>query len=159
MQAEIRAKELPMPANIDNPRHLSRVLESGQLEGIKHELRPQTLILGLQPDKDELDQRIAQRVGQMFTDGLLEEARRLFEQYGPEVPALETPGYTALRQYLAGELTLDETKQAFAHNDRQLAKRQRTWFKRNNSIQWLPQQGTTAKSVDLVTTFLNTLAV
>lgn len=159
LQAEISAKGLPMPANATNPRHLSRVLESGQLEGIKHDLHPQTLVLGLQPDKDELDQRIAQRVDQMFADGLLEEAEHLFEQYGPDVPALETPGYRALRQYLSGELTIDETKQAFVRNDRLLAKRQRTWFKRNNSIQWLPQQGTIAKSVDLVTTFLNTLAV
>lgn len=159
LQAEIVAKNLPMPTNASNPRHLSRVLETGQLAAERHDLRPDTLVLGLQLDREALNQRITERVETMFAAGVVDEARQLLAQYGPDVPALETPGYTALRQYLAGDLSLDQAKQAFVHNDQQLAKRQATWFKRNNSIQWLPQQGTIAKSVDLVTTFLNTLTI
>ena len=159
LQAEIKARGLPMPANANNPRHLSRVLETGQLTTARQPLRPQTLILGLQLDRDQLNKRIAKRVEAMFSAGVVDEARQLLAQYGPAVPALETPGYMALRQYLAGDLSLDQAKQVFVRDHQQLAKRQRTWFKRNNSIQWLPQQGTIAKSVEMVTTFLNTLTI
>ena len=49
--------------------------------------------------------------------------------------------------------TLDEAKELFIRNDAQLAKRQRTWFKRNKSIQWFDKK---RNVVDIVTTFLNT---
>ncbi|MDB5165940.1 MAG: putative tRNA dimethylallyltransferase [Candidatus Saccharibacteria bacterium] len=156
LQAEITARGLPMPANALNRRHLTRTLETDGAEHSKSELRPNTLVLGLAPEREVLDQRISDRVDVMMAAGLIEEARRLFEAYGPDVPALETPGYSALRQYLDGSLDLDQTKALFAQNDRYLAKRQRTWFKRNNSIHWLPQQGSAEKAVELTTTFLHT---
>lgn len=158
MQAEIRARGLIMPQNQQNPRHLSRVLETGQTEAVRHELRPETLIIGLDLDQTVLKERIAQRVEAMFASGIVEEAKGLFEQYGPDVPALETPGYTTLGKYLRGEIDVDEARQEFVKNDSALAKRQRTWFKRNKSIQWLPQQVQTDKSVELITTFLDTLS-
>lgn len=159
MQAEIRSKGLEMPQNPLNPRHLSRVLETGQLGADRHQLRADTLIIGLETDQEVLKERITQRVEQMFANGLIDEAKQLFAKYSTDVPALETPGYTALSQFLRGELDLDQTKQQFVRNDCLLAKRQRTWFKRNKSIQWLPQQRRTEKSVELITTFLDTLSI
>lgn len=156
LQAEIAQRGLPMPANRLNPRHLTRTLETGEALATKSPLRPDTLLLGLETDRETLNQRIALRVEAMFESGLLDEAQRLFSRYGPDVPALETPGYSALREYLEGRSSLAETKALFIRNDRLLAKRQRTWFKRNKSIHWLPQQGRQPAAAELITTLLNT---
>lgn len=132
-----------------NPRHLDP-----KATPTKQALRPNTLLIGLRLPKEVLEKRINLRVEQMFKDGLVEEAKRLGEQYGWETEALQTPAYKAIKNYLVGATDLTQTKELFAQGDRQLAKKQRTWFKRNDSIQWVydPRQ-----AVDIATTFLNKL--
>ena len=88
----------------------------------------------------------------MVDNGLVEETQRLVKDYGADAQPLQATGYKAIRRYLSGELTLEEAKADFVRNDLQLAKRQRTWFKRNKSIHWLSKQ---EEIEDLITTFLN----
>jgi len=133
-----------------NPRHL----KPNPDHGLDKKLRPNTLIIGLKLDRDELQKRITKRVGQMFSNGLIDEAKNLGNKYGWEIEVLKTPGYKALRRYLNNELNVTEAKELFIRSDMQLAKKQRTWFKRNNSIQWVSDP---IKAVDLATTFLNKL--
>jgi len=156
LTAEITARGLPMPDNYQNRRHLSRTLETNGAVSTRGQTRSNTLVMGPQPDQEVLKQRIADRIDIMFADGLVDEARRLFDRYGPMVPALETPGYSALKLYLDGAINLEETKALFVKNDSYLAKRQRTWFRRNNSIHWLSQQSVVDEAVELTTTFLHT---
>lgn len=131
----------------NNPRHL---LSSG--EDRKRGLRENTLIIGLSPQRDELKERVARRVDEMLTAELVEEVRALVKHYGWEAKAFQAPGYRAFTSYLKGELSLNEARELFIKNDLDLAKRQRTWFKRNNSIHWV---NNSEEAVDLVTTFLN----
>ncbi len=131
-----------------NPRHLQRSAK----QPTKQELRPNTLIIGLSVPRDLLQQRIAQRVEVMIDRGFVKEVKTISQKYGWQVKALDAPGYRAFQKYLAGEMTLEEAGALFVKNDLNLAKKQRTWFKRNKSIHWTSDL---KESVDLVTTFLN----
>ncbi len=119
----------------------------------KKHLRPNTIILGLSLDRDQLKQRIVIRTQTMIDNGLGVEAKKLSEKYGWQSPAMTAIGYREFQPYFAGMQTLAETIERINRNTFLYAKRQRTWFKRNKSIQWLddPRQ-----AVGLVTTFLNT---
>jgi len=130
-----------------NPRHLS-----ANAPRIKSPLRHNTLIIGMQLNRDVLKQRIADRVDVMVESGFVDEVKSLGEKYGWGVSALQAPGYKAFSEYLKGTINLEEAKALFAKNDIQLAKRQRTWFRRNKSIHWVNNR---ESAVELVTTFLS----
>lgn len=153
LQAEVRLRRLPLPANERNPRHLARVIETNGQQLERRELRQHTLLLGLRvEDRAVREQRLRDRVTAMFQSGLVQEVEGLVQRYGTELEAFRAPGYRAVVKYLQGELSFDEAKEAFVKSDLALAKRQRTWFKRNKSIHWINEQ---AEAVDLLTTFLN----
>ncbi|HKU19237.1 MAG TPA: tRNA (adenosine(37)-N6)-dimethylallyltransferase MiaA [Candidatus Saccharimonadales bacterium] len=152
LQSQIIDRQLPMPINRENRRHLMRTLQTNGLAASREELRPNTLILGIRREREELLASIARRVDAMVESGFVDEVRRLAEHYGWDTPALQAPGYRAFRMYLAGSISLDQAKQDFIHNDAQYAKRQQTWFKRNPDINWISKM---EEAVDLVTTFLN----
>jgi tRNA dimethylallyltransferase len=146
---------LELPENSRNPRHLIRTIETGGKTPQHSALRPNTMVLGLSLDRDELRLRITQRVDAMVAAGLVEETERLANTYGWDAESLQAPGYKAIRGYLEGRLSLEEAKAEFIHNDMQLAKRQRTWFRRNKSIHWLLTEDKLAEAVDYATTLLN----
>lgn len=129
-----------------NPRHAHR-----SVAGSRKNLRDNTLIIGLDTEPEILKERISKRVDQMVRDGFIGEVRDAELQY-PNSKALHAPGYKAFLEYLRGEKTLDEAKSLFIHNDIRLAKRQKTWFRRNKSIQWALNRD---EVVELTTTFLN----
>lgn len=131
----------------DNPRHLAAG-ESSQ----DKKLRDNTLIIGMQRDPEDLEARITKRVDGMIEAGLVEEVKNLVAQYGHDSPALSGICYQIFADYLDGQLTLDEAKQKFVRGDMLLARKQRTWFRRNKSIQWLDDP---SKAVAITTTFLN----
>lgn len=115
-----------------NPRHLKRPVSA-----VSNVLRPNTLILGMQVEREVLEQRVQSRIEQMIKQGFIDEIHALLSTYGADIEALRAPGYKAFIAHVQGELTFDEAKQQFVRSDLQLAKRQRTWFKRNKSIQWV----------------------
>lgn len=152
LQKEIVAKGLAMPANEQNPRHLVRALEANGSAGERRELRPNTLVLGLSLRREVLRERVERRADAMLAAGLESEARELAERYGWGSEAMKGIGYREWQAYFAGVQSLAETKTQIVNGTIALAKRQRTWFKRNSSIQWVNDR---SKAVDLVTTFLN----
>lgn len=152
LQEMIREQGLPMPENSRNARYLMRTLETAGVQGKRKPLRPNTLVLGLMIDGDELRQKLARRVDIMVEQGLVDEVRTMAEIYGWDAPGLQAPGYKAFHAYVDGEISLEEAKVLFAQNDSQLAKRQRTWFRRNPGIHWISKK---EEAVDLITTFLN----
>lgn len=88
------------------------------------------------PDGETLTQRIEQRTEQMLAQGWLAELQQLCDQYGADLPLLETLGYQELKQHLLGETSLTQAKHLIVLHTRQFAKRQRTWFRANPQIQW-----------------------
>lgn len=108
----------------------------------QHKERPFRMIqIGLTRDREELCERINQRVDQMMADGLLEEARRVYPFR--HLNSLNTVGYKELFQYFDGEWALDFAIEKIKRNSRVYARKQMTWFKRNPDITWFhPDQET-----------------
>ncbi len=131
-----------------NPRHLDP-----SVKVTKKDLRPDTLVVGLRLPNEILNNRIQNRVNQMVNEGFIDEVRHIASKYDRDINALRAPGYKAFLGYVDGVLDLDQAKEAFIKSDMILAKKQRTWFKRNKYIQWADDP---SKIVALATTFLNT---
>lgn len=90
--------------------------------------------IGLNRDREELYNRINQRVDQMMTDGLLDEAKRLYPMR--HMNALNTVGYKEMFAYLDGTWTLDEAVERIKGNTRRYARKQLTWYKKDEQIRW-----------------------
>ena len=91
--------------------------------------------IGLRRERDVLYDRINRRVEIMMEQGLLEEARGLLPMR--DLPALNTVGYKELFSYFDGSCTLDEAVYAIKRNTRHYAKRQMTYWGRDDSIRWI----------------------
>ncbi len=92
------------------------------------------LKIGLNRPRHELYERINKRVDIMMKDGLLEEATELHSY--KDLNALNTVGYKELFEYIDANLSLDEAVQKIKRNSRRYAKRQLTWFRRDEEINW-----------------------
>jgi len=141
-----------------NKRRLIRLLETNGAEQKRQPLRKNTLILGLQTDRELLTERITARVDAMLADGLEQEVDTLQTKYGWNCEALKGVGYSQWQPYFLGQKSAAElavTQHRILKATLDLAKRQRTWFKRNKSIHWLPTPVNLAAAVDLATTFLS----
>ncbi|MEG1563621.1 MAG: tRNA (adenosine(37)-N6)-dimethylallyltransferase MiaA [Bacteroides sp.] len=102
--------------------------------------RPFRLIkIGLARDRAELYERINHRVDLMMKEGLLEEARSVYAHR--ELNALNTVGYKELFQYFDGSWELPFAIEKIKQNSRIYSRKQMTWFKRDQEIQWFqPEQ-------------------
>lgn len=152
LQDLLAERGIGLPENKLNPRHLIRALETGGEVPRKADLRPNTLVIGLDKDRGELKEVIVRRVERMINEGFIEEVRHLTESYGLDAPGMQTPGYREFAKYLAGQYSIEQAKQQFVRLHLQYSKRQKTWFKRNPDIIWLRNS---EEAVDLATTFLN----
>ncbi|MEG4624029.1 tRNA (adenosine(37)-N6)-dimethylallyltransferase MiaA [Microcoleus sp. w1-18aA5] len=94
------------------------------------------LQIGLDCAIEVLVDRIKQRTEQMLECGWLAEVEYLCKRYGSDLPLLNTLGYQEMKQYLAGEIKLEEAKELTILHTRQFAKRQRTWFRAYPEIEW-----------------------
>jgi len=123
--------------DVRNKRRLIRLIETKGRRPAKANLRSNTLIIGLNSSKDNIQQRVATRVDTMLASGLEQEVRNLAKRYGWGVEPMKGIGYREFKDYFAGQQTLEQTRERIIRSTFQLGKKQRTWFKRNKSIQWL----------------------
>jgi len=94
--------------------------------------------IGLKLDREKLYQRIDQRVEQMIKAGLINEVKGLKKKgYNLSLAPLRTFGYKEIFQYLEGEISQDEARERIKLNTRHYAKRQLTWFKKEEGIIWI----------------------
>lgn len=124
--------------NTKNRRHVIRAIERGGEVQKQQVLRSNTLVLGIKPEREVLRARISTRVDEMFSDGFIDEAKTLAQKYGWDSESMSGIGYRVAREFIEGRATEQEAKDAFKSRDNSLAKRQRTWFKRNSNIEWFP---------------------
>ena len=93
--------------------------------------------VGLNMDREQLYQRINQRVERMMDTGLLEEAACIYHAgYSQTLPAMQSIGYRQLFAYFDGNCTLDAAVKQIQQDTRNFAKRQLTWFRRDQRIEW-----------------------
>ena len=128
---------------IDNPHRIMRALEVCIGSGIPYstfknkpkKLRNFNVIkVGLNADREIIYSRINQRVDIMMQNGLLEEAKTLYPN--KQLNALQTVGYRELFSFFDGTFTKDFAISEIKKNTRRFAKRQLTWFKRDESTLW-----------------------
>lgn len=97
--------------------------------------RPFNIIkIGLNRDRDELYNRINQRVLDMIEEGMIEEALQVYPKR--TLNSLNTVGYKELFEYLDGLTTLDEAIFKIQSNTRRYARKQLTWYKKDTAFQW-----------------------
>lgn len=141
----------------NNPQRLIRALEVYETTGkpfssyrIKRaNPRPFHIIkIGLDIARDELYERVNHRVDMMMEAGLLEEVKSLLPYR--DLNALNTVGYSELFDYLEGKISLEAAIDQIKQNTRRFAKRQLTWFKRQNDIKWF-EPGEAEKIIKFVT--------
>jgi tRNA dimethylallyltransferase len=108
---------------------------------LEAEPRYDDLFLGLTMDRDLLYSRIDQRVDQMLAAGWLGEVKGLLQRYPPHLPALEAIGYRELVWHLRGLLTWPEAVALIKRNTRRFAKRQFTWFRKDQRLRWFDVTG------------------
>ncbi len=141
--------------DIRNKRRLIRLIETNGAAPTRHQLRSSTLIIGLRTDQALLKERIELRVNAMLQAGLAAEVAGLAEHYGWNCEGLKGIGYREWQDYFLGSQSLEQTRQRIISSTLGLAKRQRTWFKRNKSIHWFSTPVDYTQIEDLVTTTLN----
>lgn len=92
--------------------------------------------IGLNFPREELYDRINKRIDLMIELGLVEETKYLLKKHGRIPNIIDTIGYKEIIAHLDGILTLDEAKDKLKQNTRNYAKRQLTWFRKNENIKW-----------------------
>ena len=126
-----------------NPRRVVHALEICLMTGQTYtsfrknerKERPFRIVkIGLARPREELYERINRRVDQMMSDGLLDEARRLYPLR--HLNALNTVGYKEMFAFLDGTWTLEEAVERLKGNTRRYARKQLTWFKKDEEVTW-----------------------
>lgn len=92
--------------------------------------------LGINCPRDILYERINKRVDLMIEKGLIEETQNLLKKHGRIKNLICTIGYQEMTAYLDGAISIDEAKEKLKQNTRNYAKRQLTWFRKNEKIKW-----------------------
>lgn len=150
LQQEVERLDPEYYAIVDkkNPVRLKRALEiiyttgkkySEQRIGKKTERPFQIIKVGLSLPREILYERINARVDEMMKTGLLEEVKQLYLH--KKLHTLNTVGYTELFDFIEDKISLEDAVALIKQNTRNYAKRQMTWFKKDDGIRWFqPEQ-------------------
>jgi len=144
-----------------NRNRVMRVLEKihdGDDVTPSKEPRYETLRLGVTWDRDTLRKRIDERLDRRLEQGMIEEVKGLLDSGVSETFMIKLGlEYKFITQYLKGEYnSLEEMKELLATAIKQFAKRQMTWFRRDQSIQWLDMTADPmAQAIEKIDAFLN----
>lgn len=129
--------------DLHNPQRMSRALEvclttgkpySTLREGKIKKRNFNIIKIGLNTSREVIYERINKRVDEMMQAGLLEEVKRLLPQ--KQLNALQTVGYNELFDFLENKTDLNTAVESIKQNTRKFAKRQLTWFRRDEEIKW-----------------------
>ncbi len=151
LQKIISEKNLELPINEKNPRHLiSTIMNKGRDKD--RELIDDCLVIGISVDREVLVSSIKARTERMIKQGLESEVRALVDRYGWDIEPMRSIGYMEFKGYIENKINKDELKALINKDTFNYAKRQKTWFKRNKNIHWIEEQ---SEVVDLITTYLN----
>ena len=132
---------------MNNIRRVVRALEIFKLTGktktqldieSRKEVKYDYRVYGIDTPREELYNRINVRVDKMFEEGLLDEVKYVNEKYKISSTAIQGLGYKEVIEYIDGKVTYDEMIEKLKMETRRYAKRQLTWFRREEKIKWCP---------------------
>jgi tRNA dimethylallyltransferase len=148
---------------IDNPHRIMRALEicigsNTPYSTFKNKPKAprnfNSIKIGLHADREIIYSRINQRVDHMMVNGLLEEAKKLHPN--KKLNALQTVGYRELFSFFDGDITKDFAISEIKKNTRRFAKRQRTWFKKDEETLWFDYQTNISEIILKISDKINT---
>lgn len=160
LQLKLKALDPAYYNNVDlqNPHRLIRALEicigtskpySSFLKQEKSQKRNfNSLVIGLTAERKVIYQRIEKRVDHMIKTGLLEEAKSLYPHRN--LNALQTVGYKEIFEYLDGHRSLENAIEEIKKNTRRYAKRQLTWYRKQDSIKWFNHDSDVKSILDYI---------
>ncbi|MBC5842731.1 tRNA (adenosine(37)-N6)-dimethylallyltransferase MiaA [Flavobacterium sp. F-380] len=140
-----------------NPQRMMRFVEvcigSGKpystfLNQKKNDRNFTPILIGLEADRKLMYERINHRVDIMMSGGLLQEAKQLYTQR--DLNALQTVGYRELFSYFDRDISLEFAIEEIKKNTRRFAKRQLTWFKRDEKTKWFDFETPIPKIIDYI---------
>lgn len=143
--------------DIQNPHRLIRALEIFRATGKPYSsfLQNKTaqrdfniLYIGLTAGRETIYERINLRVDKMVENGLIAEAKKLFRH--KDKNALQTVGYRELFAYFKSAISRQEALLEIKKNTRRFAKRQNTWFKKNEMIHWFDYQTDAQEIIEFI---------
>ena len=143
--------------HLENPRRLLRAIDVIWQTGEPYSkliAKPQQprffefVRIGIEAPRDVIYERINQRVLKMMDAGLLNEVKTLTAFRG--LPSLNTVGYTEIFKYLDGEWDLDFAVSEIQKNSRRFAKRQLTWYRKEEDINWVSYNNSLEESLSLL---------
>ncbi len=146
------------PQTLLNPQRMMRFVEvclgsgkpySSFLNQKPHSRSFTPILIGLEADRAVMYDRINQRVDIMMREGLLAEAEKLYPY--KERNALQTVGYRELFSYFNGDFSLEFAIEEIKKNTRRFAKRQLTWFKRDENTKWFDYLAPKNQIIDYIT--------
>lgn len=151
LQEELKLTDPSYYKKVDsqNPHRLIRALEicigtgkpySSFLDKKKSKRPFEIITVGVEADRELIYDKINQRVDVMMNEGLLEEVKTLLPY--KHLNALQTVGYKELFMYFEDKCTLEFAISEIKKNTRRFAKRQLTWFRKNDSTIWMPHNAT-----------------
>ncbi len=126
-----------LPKNQHNKRHLIRTIENRGRDVKNTTIIPNLIYVGIKNDKTKLETRIKLRIEQMLDQGLVEETKKLYQKYNQRTEAFTADIYPIVKRFLDQEIDRQQMIDLAVIKDRQLAKKQRTWFRRDQNIKWL----------------------
>ena len=158
---EVSAKKL----HPNNLRRIIRAIEFYKITGKpisehqeetkKTESRYNPLMLCVNWDREELYDRINRRVDMMMDEGLLDEVKRLMDMgYTKDLNSMQGIGYKEVMDYFDGKASLEETVEIIKQSSRRYAKRQLTWFRRDERIHYVSSENPFEEAKLLIDDFL-----
>lgn len=142
---------------IDNPQRLIRALEicigtgkpySSFINKEKNKREFRTVSIGITAEREIIYNRINERVDIMLKEGLIEEAKQLYPQRA--LNALNTVGYKELFHFFEENWTLEFAVSEIKKNTRRFAKRQITWFKKDQNTVWFDYKANVAEIINTI---------
>jgi len=146
------------PQTLQNPQRMMRFVEvclgtgkpySSFLNQKKNMRNFTPIIIGLEANREIMYERINRRVDLMMKEGLLEEVKTLFPN--KNLNALQTVGYRELFDYFDYKTSLEFAIEEIKKNTRRFAKRQLTWFKRTENVEWFDYETDLKKIIKYIT--------
>lgn len=143
--------------DLENPRRLLRAIDvmwqtdetyTSLISDPKNQRNFRTLRIGIEAPREIIYERINNRVDLMMAQGLLDEVKKL-KPY-QDLVALKTVGYTELFNFLNGTWSYEFAVSEIQKNSRRFAKRQLTWYRKEESIHWVNYENAFAESVSLL---------
>ncbi len=138
LQKIVKRKNLSLPVNAQNPRHLIRTIESAGQPSEKGTRLRGSIVVGINPGNEILLRRIKKRLEIILKTGFLQEVDRIIEEYGKPPHNFDAISYKIALEHRndKGEYNKDEIFKKITVSEKKYAKRQMAWFKRNSDIVW-----------------------